>query len=134
MKNLFAFFTAVTLCLPGMSANAGEFTDLGAMISAARTSYVTMASHKDMRGAEQQKLVKDTADAVSHKLAKMKAPAGKEGQFKELVETWDAFKETREKELVPALIEGNAEAAQRFADIQRERITKCLILSGVLDY
>jgi len=133
MKKLFALFVITALSLLVSSANAGEFEELGKKMSAARSSYTTMKSHKDQRGADQQQLVKNTADAVSAQLAKMKAPAGKEAQFKELVETWKAFKETRERELVPALLEGNDEAAKKFTDIQRERITRCLILSGELD-
>jgi len=67
-------------------------------------------------------------------LARMKAPAGKEAQFKELVETWKAFKETREKELVPAIIKGNEDEAKKIAGgVQKERITKCQSLTSELD-
>ena len=115
MKKLLAIFAVIVLAGTSMSANAGEFGDLRTMLSAARESLVAMMLHKDKRGADQQKLVKDTADAVSAQLAKMKAPAGKEAKFKELVETWKAFKETREKELVPAILKGNDEEAKKIA-------------------
>jgi hypothetical protein len=102
-------------------------------LSAARESLVTLMVNKDKRGADQQKLVKDTADAVSAHLAKMKAPAGKEAQFKELVETWNAFKKTREAELVPAILAGKDDEAKKLAGgIQKERITKCQQLVGEL--
>jgi len=134
MKKLLAIFATVILSGILSSANAGEFGDLRNKLSAARESLVTMMLHKDQRGADQQKLVKDTADAVSAQLAKMKAPAGKEAQFKELVETWKAFKETREKELVPALLKGDDDAAKKIAGgIQKERITKCQSLTSELD-
>lgn len=134
MKKLFAIVAAVVLSGMVSSAGAGEFGDLRNKLSAARESLVTMMLHKDQRGADQQKLVKDTADAVSAQLAKMKAPAGKEAQFKELVETWKAFKETREKELVPALLKGDDEAAKKIAGgVQKERITKCQSLTSELD-
>jgi hypothetical protein len=114
-------------------AHANEFTDLRAQLSAARESLVTMMVNKDKRGADQQKLVKETADAVSAALAKMKAPAGKDAQFKELVDTWSAFKKTREAELVPAILAGKDDEAKKLAGgIQKERITKCQQLVGDL--
>ena len=92
-----------------------------------------MLANKDKRGADQQKLVKDTADAVSAALAKIKAPAGKEAQFKELVETWNAFKKTREADLVPAILAGKDDEAKKIAGgIQKERIARCYQLVGEL--
>lgn len=117
-----------------MAANTGEYAELRTRISDARTSLLLMMTHKDKRGAEQQKLVKDTADVVSIQLAEMKAPAGKETQFRELVATWSAFKETREKELVPALLRGDDDEAKKISyGIQKERVTKCMELSRELD-
>ena len=134
MKKLLAILASVVLTGMATSASAGEFGDLRTKLSAARESLVTMMLHKDQRGADQQKLVKDTADAVSAQLAKMKAPAGKEAQFKELVATWAAFKDTREKELVPAILKGNDDEAKKIAGgVQKERITKCQTLTSELD-
>jgi hypothetical protein len=63
----------------------------------------------------------------------MKAPAGKEAQFKELVETWAAFKKTRETELVPAVLAGKDDEAKKLATgVQKERYTKCQQLLGEL--
>ncbi len=115
------------------AAHANEFGDLRAKLSAARESLITLLVNKDKRGADHQKVVKDTADAVSAHLAKLKAPAGKEAQFKELVETWNAFKKTREVDLVPAILAGKDDEARKIAGgIQKERITKCQELVGVL--
>ena len=134
MKKLLAVITAIFLFWLAVPASAGEFGDLRTKMSAARESLVTMMLHKEQRGPEQQKLVKDTADAVSAQLAKMKAPAGKEAQFKELVETWAAFKKTRETELVPLIIKGKDDEAKKIGGgIQKERITKCQNLIGELD-
>ncbi len=114
-------------------AHANEFADLRGKMSAARESLVTMLVNKDKRGADHQKVVKDTADAVSAQIAKMKAPAGKEAQFKELVDTWNAFKKTREAELVPAIMAGKEDEAKKIAGgIQKERFTKCQQLLGEL--
>ena len=114
-------------------AAANEFSDLRGKLSAARESLVTMLVNTDKRGADHQKVVKDTADAVSAHLAKLKAPAGKEAQMKELVDTWNAFKKTREVELVPAILAGKDDEAKKLAGgIQKERITKCQQLVGEL--
>ena len=133
MKKLLAIFATVLLTGLSTTASAGEYDDLRTKLSAARESLVAMMLNKDKRGADQQKLVKDTADAFSAQLSKMKAPAGKEAQFKELVATWGAFKETREKELVPAILKGNDDEAKKIAGgIQKERITKCQTLTSEL--
>src|SRR5512139_3960289 len=112
MKKLLAFITAAFLSVTVVPANAGEYDDLRARMEEARESLVTMVFHKDQRGTRQQKLVKDSADAVSAQLAKMKAPAGKTAQFNELVETWAAFKATRENDLVPAIMKNDEETVR----------------------
>jgi len=134
MKKLLALLSTAFITLSASQwAFANEFTDLRSQLSAARESLVTLMVNKDKRGADQQKLVKNTADAVSAALAKVKAPAGKEAQFKELVETWNAFKKTREVELVPAILAGKEDEAKKLAGgIQKERITKCQQLVGEL--
>jgi hypothetical protein len=134
MKNiLLSLFVALFATLAAPWAHANDFADLRTELSAARESLVTMMVNKDKRGADQQKLVKDTANAVSAHLAKLKAPAGKEAQFKELVDSWNAFKKTRETELVPAILAGQeAEAKKLAGGIQKERITKCQQMVGEL--
>lgn len=123
MKKLLAAI-AVTF-LAALPAQAGEFDDLRAKVSAARDSLVEMMLNRDKRGADQQKLVKDTANAVSAQIATMKAPAGKEAQFKEMVEAWNAFKKTRETELVPLILANKDNEAKKIGGgIQKERITK----------
>lgn len=125
MKKLLSVALAIVF-LAALPVHAGEYDDLRTKVSAARDSLVEMMINKDKRGADQQKLVKDTADAVSAQLSKMKAPAGKEAKFKELNETWNAFKKTRETELVPLILKGNDEEAKKIGGgIQKERITNC---------
>lgn len=134
MKNIIIIFALGVLSWAASPVSAGEFSDLTSGLNEARNSLATMVSNKDQRGAVQQKLVKDTADAVSASLAKMKAPSGKEGMFKELVDTWKAFRETRDKELVPALLQGEEEKAETILwGIQKERYGKCLYLIRELD-
>lgn len=130
MKKL---LSGLAIVLFAVTASAGEFDDLRSEMTAARESLVTFVVNKDKRGADQQKIVKETADKVSARLAKMKAPAGKEAQFKELVDTWAAFKKTRETELVPAVLAGKDDDAKKLANgIQKERYTKCQQLLGEL--
>ena len=136
MKNLCVVLVSF-LVFPVLadSAYAGEFGDLKMKATEARESLVTMLKNKDKRGPDQQKLVKDTADAVSAALAKMKAPAGKEGRFKEMVDAWNAFKQTRENELVPAILAGKQEEADKIATgIQRERLKKVFDACDELDH
>lgn len=134
MKKILAIIATIALTGISAPANAGEFSELRVLLTAARESLVSMLVNKDKRGPDHQKVVKDTADAVSAKLAKMKAPAGKEAQFKELVDNWNAFKNTREKELVPAILKGNDDEAKKIAGgIQKERYTKCQTITSELD-
>jgi hypothetical protein len=114
-------------------AHADGFKDLRAKMMVARETLVTLATDKTKRGAEQQKLVKDTANAASALLNQLKAPEGKEAQFKALVETWGAFKKTRETELVPLILAGKEDEALKLAGgIQKERINKCMSLLSEL--
>lgn len=130
---LASFCVALAALLATPFAHANDFADLRVKATAARESLVTMLTNKDKRGADHQKVVKDTADAVSASLSKLKAPAGKEAQLKELVATWDAFKKTREADLVPAILAGREDEARKLAGgIQKERYTRVQELIGEL--
>lgn len=121
----------LTVALP---ASAGEFATLKDEIVAARQALVTMVLYRDKRGPEQQRTVKATADAVSARLAKLKAPDGRGAEFRELKSTWDAFKHTREKELVPAILGNDREKYELIgAGIQKQRLDRMYALLAVLD-
>lgn len=125
MKKLLTVSAFSFFVLFAVVADAGEFGDLKKKISDAREAFVAMLKNKDKRGEDQQKLVKDTADAVSAAIAKIKAPDGKLAQFKELADTWSNFKKTRETELVPMILSGKQEEAEKIAGgIQKERMKK----------
>lgn len=133
MKKLFTVL-ALALLLLSSSLYSGEFSDLHKMVMDARDSLVVMVKNEDKRGTEQQKLVKDTANAVSAKIATMKAPAGKEAQFTEMSKNWADFKKTREEELVPLILAGKQEEAKKIAmGIQKERLGKVVALCAELD-
>jgi hypothetical protein len=126
---MFAMVSALVL-----PAHAGEYDTLRVKLTAARESLLTMMLHKEKRVADYQKVVKDTADAVSAQLATMKAPAGKEALFKELNENWSAFKQTRETELVPAILNGEDAKAKKIAGgIQKDRYTRCQEIVSLLN-
>ncbi|MCB4759473.1 MAG: hypothetical protein LGB58_01990 [Sulfurovum sp.] len=126
--------TILALALFSSSLFAGDFADLHAKVMKARDTLVTLVKHKDKRGAAQQKLVKDTANAVSAKIATMKAPAGKEAEFKEMAKNWAAFKKTREEELVPLILAGKEAEGKKIAmGIQKVRLKKVIELCKVLD-
>ena len=133
MKKLFTI-AASALLLLSSSLYAGEFADLRKTVMEARDSLVTLVKNKDKRGPDQQKLVKDTADAVSAKIATMKAPAGKEAEFAEMSKNWADFKKTREEEIVPLILAGKQEEGKKIAmGIQKVRLDKVLSLCDELD-
>src|SRR5512135_2024722 len=100
MNKQAARFLVPVFVLVALLAYAGEFSALKKKLLDARYSLWIMLDNGDQRGEDQQKRVKDTAATVSAMLAGMKAPTGKEAQFKELVAAWEAFQKTREEELV----------------------------------
>ncbi len=122
------------LLLMSLTANAGQFADLYHTVMVARDSLVTLVKHPEKRGADQQKLVKDTADAVSAMIKTMSAPAGREAEFNEMVKNWEAFKKTREEELVPLILAGRQAEGKAIAmGIQKTRLKKVLSLCKALD-
>ncbi len=134
MKNwLFSMSIAVAAMTTCVAVHAEDFKDLRTKMTAAREALVTMATDKNKRDIDQQKIVKETANAVSASIAKLKAPAGKEAQFKEMADIWAAFKKTRENELVPLILAGKEDEALKLAGgVQKERFAKCLSLVGDL--
>jgi hypothetical protein len=128
---LFIFALIATLATPG---SAGEFASLKHEIASSRQALVIMITRREMRGPEQQHLVKATADTVSSMLSKMKAPSGKVVEFKELKSTWEAFKLTRETELVPAILANDKEKHDRIgAGIQKVRLDRMYALIDLLE-
>lgn len=134
MKETTAVFVALIVLFAAGPANAGEFATLKQKLVDSRYALWIMLDNVDKRGEDQQKKVKDTADAVSAMLAVMKAPAGKEAQFKELAATWKAFKKTREEELVPLILARKQKEAEQVATgIQNERFKKMMALVAELE-
>jgi uncharacterized protein YeaO (DUF488 family) len=134
MKKTISTIAFLSFFAFGTSTNAGEYSDLKTKITSARDSAVTLIKNKDKRGADQQKLVKETAEAVSNALKKITPSAGKEAKFTELKNTWVAFKKVREEEIIPMAIEGKQEAAEKLANgVNKDRLQRMYQLCDELD-
>ncbi len=107
-------------------ANA-EDAKLKASLMEARGTLVAMVKDPTKRDASQQAMVKSSADAFTKMLATATPPAGKEAAFKDLSETWAAYKQTREAEVVPDILAGKqAEADKLVSGVQKQRYEKML--------
>lgn len=105
------------------STFANEFSELKSAVIDARESLLTLLRDPAKRGTDQQTLVKNSANKVSDLFSKAKAPSGKDTLFTEAKKNWDDFKRTRETELVPAILAGKQEDADKIATgIQKERL------------
>ena len=121
MKKIFLFGSLIL----SLSAYSATIKDIKSQVEEARNSLLVLLKDKTKRGADQQKLVKDTADTVSKTFSGLTAPKGKEKQFEELKSTWEAFKKTREDELVPFILKDKQTEAEAIANgIQKERMGK----------
>ncbi|HLE17112.1 MAG TPA: hypothetical protein VI728_02375 [Syntrophales bacterium] len=117
------------------AVQAATFQDLKGKMIDARNSLTLMIQHPDMRTPEQQKKVKDTADAVSATLAQIRVPEAQASRFKLLADTWNDFKKTREEVLVPLILSGkDAEAISIASGIQGDRFLKMMALCDELGY
>ncbi|HET7318717.1 MAG TPA: hypothetical protein VFK23_06240 [Nitrospirota bacterium] len=133
IKSRFAVFMLLAVFI-AFAAHAGEFAALKLKMLEARYSLYILLDNGDKRGPKQQKRVQETADAVSAMLAGMKAPAGREAQFKELDSTWKAFKKTREEELVPLILARKQKEAEEVATgVQNDRFKKMMDLCDALE-
>lgn len=133
IKSRFAVFMLLSVFIAS-AAHAGEFAVLKQKMLEARYSLYIMLDNGDKRGPDQQKRVQETSDAVSAMLSGMKAPAGREAQFKELDSTWKAFKKTREEELVPLILARKQKEAEEIATgVQNDRFKKMMDLCDALE-
>lgn len=101
--------------------------DLETSLKAARMALVTLLTDPEKRNPAQQKLVAETANQVDAIVAQMVPPAGKEAQFKKMKEAWNAFHTTRKTELVPDILAGKLDKAEKVtSEVQAKRITEIL--------
>ena len=122
---------AVAALLSGQAC--AEDAKLKTGLMEARSTLVTMTKDPAKRDAAQQAMVRSSADDFSKMLVATTPPAGKEAAFKELTETWAAFKKTREDELVPDVLAGKQAEADRIASgIQKQRYEKMMSIIGAM--
>ena len=108
--------TAAVKFTPLVKDSTAQFGDLREKFNDARLSLVEMLLNDNKHGEDQQKLVHDSADAVSKSLAH------KGAKFREREIVWAAFKKTRETELVPLILAGKIEEANKIGGgIQQAR-------------
>ena len=112
----------------------GYFGDIREKILLARRAIMVMVQDKNKRGEYWQKMAQEGVDTVSDSLNRADVPPGKQRQFKELVDTWGAFKKTREEDLVPLLLVGKQAEAEKIAKgVQVNRMKKILGLCDELN-
>ena len=71
-KIISLLFVALTAFSVSSQAHANEFSDLLTELGVARMSIISFVINKNQRSADQQKIINDSANAVSAHLAKMK--------------------------------------------------------------
>ena len=103
---------------------ADAASDVCAALANARTALYSMLSAKDKSTQDALNAkVQEASSKLESALAGMTgADAKAAAEFKAL---WDQFKTTRDTEIIPAIYNGNADAAKKIADsIQSERLSK----------
>ena len=103
---------------------ADSASDACAELASARTALYSMINAKDKSAQDALNAkVQEASTKLDSVLAGMTGAETKvAADFKAV---WDQFKETREKEIVPAIYKGNADQAKKIADgIQAERLVK----------
>ncbi|HEY6878880.1 MAG TPA: MCP four helix bundle domain-containing protein [Polyangiales bacterium] len=126
------------ILLLASSALASPADDTLKSLLAARQSLVTMLDTTD--GAAQSKLQGEIAQhtksvdaAVAAALADKATSADAAAKFKEFKSIWDAFKKTRDGEIVPAIRAGKVDQAKALAKgVQAERLAKMKDLLAAL--
>jgi len=113
--------------------HSGSFGDLKEKVILARRALIVMLKDKSKRGDYWQNMAHQSAKAVSDLLHTIDAPQGLEREFKELSDTWAAFRKTREEDLIPLLVAGRQTEADNIAKgVQAERMKKVLNLCDEL--
>jgi|SRR5579859_575647 hypothetical protein len=108
----------------GPGASADPVSDGCAALVSARSALYSMLSARDKSAQEELKAqIQQASVRLDSVLAAMTgADVKKAAEFKTV---WDQFKATRDKEIIPAMEQGNFADAKRIADsIQLDRLSK----------
>lgn len=106
------------------AAWAATPSDACAVLVDSRTALYSMLSAKDKSAQDAFKAkVQAASTKLDSVLASMTGADAKVAADFKIV--WDQFKETREKEIIPAIYKGNADDAKKIADgVQLQRFAK----------
>ncbi len=105
--------------------NSVGITDLKGSLMGVRAALLAMMSSTDKAKMDEQKeiigrITKDIDDGIGALLK-----SSSDEKLKTLKETWEAFKETRDRELIPFIYEGKIQEAKTLATgVQAERFKK----------
>jgi hypothetical protein len=131
-----AVFAAVSAF--SLAALASPADDALSSLMKARQSLITLLDTTDKPAqatlqSEIGKASKEVDDSIKVALADKTTAKDAAAKYKELKEVWEAFKKTRDGEIVPAVKAGKADAAKALAKgIQAERFGKMKELLGAL--
>lgn len=118
-----------------VSAQAADFAGIKAKMTTARENLVSMLGSQD--AAAQDQFIANIAAATKEVDAALTAAVGEGGAnaaaVKDLKDTWDAFKNTRDNELVPMFKSGKKDEASAIGKgVQGDRFKKMMGLLGQL--
>jgi hypothetical protein len=129
MKNFVISTVMATTFLAVQWVQAASICDVKNGLQSARESLVAMLDAADKAAQEELKKKVDEAStsletAVEAMLGDANTSEDNKGKLNQFKETWTAFKDTRETEIVPAIYAGEqAEAKALATGIQAERMT-----------
>ena len=139
MRNRASLFAASLLALLLSPATwAGHADTIQAALGEARANLVAMIDTTDKAAqddlyAKVTKASKDLDSALDAALKDAATTADQAAKYKDFKATWDAFKNTRETEIVPAVRAGKTADAKAVAGgVQAERMKKMKGLLGEL--
>lgn len=124
-----------TAAFLALSAQAADFAGVKAKMTTARENLVSLLDASD--AAAQDQFIANIAAATKDVDASLVAAVGEGGAnaaaVKDLKDTWDLFKNTRDNELVPMVKSGKKDDAKTLAKgVQAERFKKMMGLLGQL--
>lgn len=129
MKNVVIWTVMAVTFLTVQWVQAASVCDVKMGLQNARENLVAMLDAADKAAQEELKKKVDEASAaletaMEAMLSDANISEDNKGKLNKFKETWAAFKETREKEIVPAIYAGKPEDAKALATgVQAERMT-----------
>jgi hypothetical protein len=131
LQRLGCIAVTTAIVLTAEPASAESLIELGTKIQLARFTLIEMFNGRT--DLEQQKKVQDSAESVTNYLLKMDNALGERAEFLELKVVWQDFRQTREQQIVPAILRGRvAEARTIFVRVQKPRLERALQLISIL--